>query len=143
VDSCKKIKIKLNIFSVQGEEPEHSHNLNKAKPNSNIHCLGFTCHLLGSSKSLVTLPALPSAAHTACLLGSNWLHSTADAVLVGHSKLLTPTSKMLGSSTAARLHFHQWLQMDSVHGAKSQLPCMNPSILGLQLPLRLHIHQRP
>jgi hypothetical protein len=41
------------------------------------------------------------------------------------------------------LHFHQQTLIGSVHGAKPQLFCMSPSILILQLPLRLHLLQWP
>ena len=33
--------------------------------------------------------------------------------------------------------------MGSLHGAKPQLLCMTPSVLGCQLQLRLHLHQWP
>ena len=76
------------------EELGHSHHPNKTKANSNTvnysmpNCLGCTHPLLGSPGVSVPSPALPSAAHTACLLGSGWLHSTAAAVLGGHPMVL-------------------------------------------------------
>jgi hypothetical protein len=33
--------------------------------------------------------------------------------------------------------------MGSLHGAKSQLLCMTPSVVGHQLQLRVHLHQWP
>lgn len=48
------------------------------------------------SKAWVTFPAPPSVAHTACLIGSNWVHFTAAAVLGGPPMVLT--SKNAGVS---------------------------------------------
>jgi hypothetical protein len=48
---------------------------------------------------------------------------------------------MLLSSNVTWLH--QKPLIGSLHGAKSQLLCMTPSVLGHQLQLRLHLHQWP
>lgn len=48
--------------------------------------------------------------------------------------------KTLGSSAATVQHYHQEPLCDSLHGAKSQLPFMTPSVLDLQLFLRLNLN---
>ena len=45
------------------------------------------------------------------------------------------------SSAVTRLH--QQPLIGSLHGAKPQLLCMNPSVLGCQLQLGLNLHQWP
>ena len=50
---------------------------------------------------------------------------------------------MLGSLAATGVYFPQQPLMGSLHGAKPQLLCMIPPVLGLQLSLRLHLHQWP
>ena len=82
-------------------------------------------------------PALPSAAHTVILwdpAGSTpllllflWLFCSADI------------SKTTGSLAATGLHFD--LSLHSLPGASSSL--RDSSVLGLQLPPRLHGHQWP
>lgn len=70
--SCKKIKIKLNLFFKKVEAGD-SHNLNEAKPssksmnNSVPRCVGFTLDLLGS---VCLLLLCPSRAGTASLVSS-------------------------------------------------------------------------
>lgn len=89
--------------------------------------------------SRVTSLALPSATHTACLLGSGWLHSTAVADFGGHPMVLaSPKCWVFCYNWAA----HSPL-LGSLHGAKPQLLCMTLSVLSLQLLLWLHLHQWP
>ena len=47
----------------------------------------------------------------------------------------------VGVFAATGLHFHLQPLIGSLHGAKPQLLCMNPSSPELQLLLRLHLHQ--
>lgn len=53
----------------------------------------------------------------------------------------TDSSKMLVSSAATGWNFQQFLLIDFLHGAKTQLLWLTHWILGLRLPLRLHLHQ--
>ena len=54
----------------------------------------------------VTSPALPSAVHTASLLGYDWLQLTAAVVLSGHPMLAT-SPKLLGSLDKTGLLLHE------------------------------------
>lgn len=51
----------------------------------------------------VTSPSLPTSVQTVYLLGSSWLHSTAAAVLDGHSMVLA-SPKLLWSPAASGQH---------------------------------------
>lgn len=89
----------------------------------NAYYLGSTHYLLGSSKGLGSLLQLCPMPHTACLLGSVWIHSNVRAVLV-----VVPqdwhASPRYWSLLLWQLHFHQEPLKGSVHGAKPQLFCM-------------------
>jgi hypothetical protein len=80
----------------------------------------------------VTSPALPFVAHT---LSSRLpiLHCCCCSWWSSHG---IDISKTLLSSAVTRLH--QKPLIGSFHGAKPQLLCMIPSVLGHQLQLRLH-----
>ena len=122
----------------EGKKSGYSNNQIKIKSSSNhpmseIHS-PFSGFLQGFGS-----PALPSVAHSFssgiqldplyCCCCSWWpFHGPA-------------ISKTLGSSAAIGLHFYQQPLIDSLHGAKTQLLCMTHSVLGLQLSLRLHLHQ--
>jgi hypothetical protein len=56
-----KIKNKLNNFLFQ----EGRTRAQSQSDQTNVQCLGYTHHLLGSSKDWVTSPSAPSAAHSA------------------------------------------------------------------------------
>jgi len=85
----------------------------------------------------LTFPALPFVAHTlSSRLQMPVLHCCYCWWWSSHG---TGISKTLLSSAATRLH--QWPFIGSLHGAKPQLLCMTPSVLGHQLQLRLHLHQ--
>lgn len=89
---------------------------------------------------------LPPAAHTICLLGSGWLHSTAADVFGG-----TGISKLLGSLLKFGSTFaNNFLRLSSgtlilAHGSKSLCLSMIPAILGIHLLLqrRIHLHLSP
>ena len=83
------IKVVLRVTSSKRPRGKNQGtDTNKAKPNPNSinksisKNLGFTHNLLDSSKGLGSLLRLCPLQHTACLLGSRWLHST-NAVLGG------------------------------------------------------------
>ena len=90
-------------------------------------------------RAWVTSPALPFVAH---MLSSRLqlpvLHCCCCSWWSSHG---TGISKTLLSSAVTRLH--QQPLIGSLHGAKPQLLCMIPSVLGHQLQLRLHLHQWP
>lgn len=68
------------------------------------------------------------------------LHPTAAAVPGGHALVLA-SPKLLGSLASTELHLHQYPPLDSPSAAKPQLLHLSPSVLGLQLTLRLHLHK--
>ena len=132
----KKItKIKYILPYFKREEPGHCHHLNKAHPQPTVSNTQYMCSthsLLNNSKGLGSSAPL-FAVCTACLLGSGWLHSTAAAVLGGHPMVMTSPKCWVSCNWAA---LSLIASLGSLHGAKLQLLCMTPSILGLQMPLR-------
>ena len=90
-------------------------------------------------RAWVTSLAMPFVAHTSssrlqmpvlhCCCCSWW------------SSRGTGISKTLLSSPVTRPH--QQPLIGTLHGAKPQLLCITPSVLGIQLQLRLHVHQWP
>ena len=90
-------------------------------------------------RAWVTSPAMPFVAHaSSSRLQMPVLHCCCCSWWSSHG---TGISKTLLSSTVTRLH--QQPLIGSLHGAKPQLLCMTPSVLGHQLQLRLHLHQWP
>jgi hypothetical protein len=71
----------------------------------------------------------------------SWLHTTTAAGLGDHP--MVGIFKTLDSSAATGLYLHQYPLLSSLHGAKPQLLYMSPLNLGLQLPVRMHLHQWP
>lgn len=86
----------------------------------------FPSSPLGSAHSLSSRLWL-SPLHSYCCSWGSW-----------HSP-----SKILGSAAVTRLCFHRQPFIGFLHGAKPQLLGITPSILGFQLPLRLHRCQWP
>ena len=90
-------------------------------------------------RAWVTSPAMPFVAHTlSSRLQLPVLHCCCCSWWSSHG---TGIFKTLLSSAVTRLH--QQPLIGSLHGAKPQLLCMTPSVLGHQLQLRLHLHQWP
>jgi hypothetical protein len=90
-------------------------------------------------RAWVTSPAMPFVAHTlSSRLQLPLLHCCCCSWWSSHG---IGISKTLLSSTVTRLH--QQPLIGSLHAAKPQILCMTPSVLGLQLQLRLHLHQWP
>ena len=89
-------------------------------------------------RAWVTSPAMPFVAHaSSSRLQMPALHCCCS----WWSSHGTGITKTLLTSTVTRLH--QQPLIGSLHGAKPQLLCITPSVLGHQLQLRLHFHQWP
>jgi hypothetical protein len=117
----------------------HSHN-QKQKLNSNCPMSEIQLTIFWAPpRAWVTSPSMPFVAH---MLSSRIqlpvLHCCCCSWWSSHG---TGISKTLLSSTVTRLH--QQPLIGSLHGAKPQILCMTPSVLGPQLQLRLHLHQWP
>lgn len=121
----------------------NSHNLSKAKANSNtVNNLKFRIW-----DSLTIFWALPkgsghfsgpiSAAHIACILGSGYLHSTTAVVLGGHPMVLA-------SQKCCDLSFN-WAALSPTASRKApfMVPSLNFSEWPHQLTLKLYLHQCP
>ena len=108
----------MKCFLIEGSS---SHILNKAKPNSypvNNSVVDIWDSLTISrllQEAWVTSPALPSAAHRACLLRLGKLHSTTPTTLGSHTMAMV--SPKCWGLTATELHFHQKPLLGSIHGA--------------------------
>lgn len=89
-------------------------------------------------RAQVSSRALPSARHTASLVGSGLLHRRTAVILGAHPMLLTsPTFWGL------LLQLGSTLINSSFHCVRPPIFSMIPLILGLQLLVMLHLHQWP
>lgn len=78
--------------------------------------------------------------HTACILGSDWFHTTA-AGLGGPPTVLASPTCWNPSATGLHLHQQSFQTLSLPRGVKPY--SMTPSILGFLLQLRLHLLQWP
>lgn len=99
------------------EELGHRHSLNKAETNaSSVNSslsiyLGFTVFW--------TPPALPSAAHTSCLPGSDCLRSSTAVLVSSHGTSISTVLRLLTAIPLSPVASPGLLP-----GAKPQLPCI-------------------
>ena len=77
----------------------------------------------------------------------DWYHFASSALCCTLSSCLSAHPMVLASPIhwgfLLQVGFTNRLSIGSLHGAKPQLLCMTPSVLGSQLKLRLHFHQWP
>lgn len=71
----------------------------------------------------VTFPSLPSSVQTAYLLGSSWLHSTAAAVLDGHSMALASPKPLWSSAPSGQHYLSRALFQNSRSATVPNLSC--------------------
>lgn len=105
----------------------------ESKQNQTVQCWGSTPDLLDSSRGWGRSSRSVFFSTHDCVPGSGWLHCTAVAVLGGRPMALANRGGPLGCA----------FPIGSLSGAKPQNLCMAPLVLGLQLPLRRHLHQWP
>lgn len=131
-----KIKNKLHIFLVP-EGRTGGTVTGKAKQNQNSTVWGPLSDFRNSCMTLWV-----PGEHTACLLDSGWLYPTASASLGRYPMVGTPP-KFWGldcNCTAPTNSFPVSPgTLTLLHGAKLQLLCIIPSVLGLLLQLRLMV----
>lgn len=134
-------KNKVFLF-FKREETGLNHDVNKAKPNSDIannsmlNIWDSLTVLWPPPRGLGYLPGSAlSTAHADCLIGSSWLHFIADGVPGGHH-MAPASSKELRSPVATGLHLHHQPALGSPpempvlpHSATPQMFSITPSCL--------------